>query len=53
MADANTGVTSLIAWLEAITFIKLYGFHSLMKCYKAIVYEDTNKHDESTVDNWL
>ena len=31
----------VLVWLEAITFIKLCGFHSLMKCCKRIVQEDT------------
>ena len=31
----------MLVWLETITFIKLCGFHSLMKCYKYIVHEDT------------
>ena len=41
--------TSLIAWLEAFTFIKLHGLHSSMRCCKCIMQEDINEHDESSV----
>ena len=36
---------SLIAWVEANAFIKLYGLHSLTKLSKCIMQED-NEHDE-------
>ena len=44
---------SLIVWLEASTFIKLYGLHSLIKCYEYIMLEDINKHDKNAVDDQL
>ena len=45
-SSGNPGPTvsmfvSLIMWLEAITFIKLYELHSLVKRCKCIMQEDT------------
>ena len=45
--------TSLIVWLEASMFIKVYGLHSLTKrVAKCIMWED-NKHDKYTVNHRL
>ena len=45
----------VLVWLEAITFIKLCGFHSLMKRCKCIVHEDTIQRTQRiyTVDDPL
>ena len=37
MAGASTVFTNLIAWLEASTFIKVYGLHSLTGVVKLII----------------
>ena len=44
-----TLLMSSIAWLEANTFMKAYGIHSLTKPNKYIMRED-NKHDECVVN---
>ena len=45
---AGVSLMSSIAWLEANTFMKAYGIHSLTKPNKYIMQED-NKHDECAV----
>ena len=47
-----TLLMSSIAWLEANTFMKAYGIHSLTKPNKYIMRED-NKHDECAVNAQL
>ena len=54
MAGADTGVYEFDSVVgEFFTFMKLYGLYSLMKRCKCIMREDTNKHDEYTVDDQL
>ena len=43
---------SSIAWLEANTFIKAYGLHSLTKPSKCTMWED-NEHDKYAVNDDL
>ena len=47
-----TPFMSSIEWLEANTFIKAYGLHSLTKLSKCSIQED-NEHDEYAVNDQL
>ena len=45
--------TSLITWLEASTFIKVHGLHSLTKRVTKCILREDNEHDKYAVNNQL